>query len=145
MNSGDVIAAGGLPEGHPTPDESGDDPHADHGVQHLQDRAGIHGCWRYSASAMPSTGIATSEILPRIFLSISAAISGLVLRKSLEASRPCPRRVSPKLNQAPVFDTTSIATPTSSKPPSFETPSPYITSNSATRNGAATLFLTTFT
>ena len=34
-----------------------------------------------------------------------------------DARGPCPRRVSPKLNHAPVLDTTSIATPTSSRPP----------------------------
>jgi hypothetical protein len=49
------------------------------------------------------------------------------------------------VNHAPVLSTTPIATPTSSRPPSFETPSPYITSNSATRNGGATLFFTTLT
>ena len=63
----------------------------------------------------------------------------------MDASRPWPSRVSPKVNQAPVLVTVSIATPTSSRPPSLETPSPYMMSNSATRNGAATLFLTTLT
>ena len=73
------------------------------------------------------------------------ATSLFPLRNSLDASRPWPSRVSPKVNQAPVLVTTSIATPTSSRPPSLLIPSPYITSNSATRNGGETLFLTTFT
>ena len=84
-------------------------------------------------------------ILARILRSISAEMSALPLRKSLDASRPWPRRVSPNVNQAPVFVTTSIATPTSSRPPSREMPSPYMTSNSATRNGGDTLFFTTLT
>ena len=78
-------------------------------------------------------------------MSITAAMSGLALRKSFDASRPWPSRVSSNVNQAPVLDTTLIATPTSSRPPSLDTPSPYMTSNSATRNGGATLFFTTLT
>ena len=47
--------------------------------------------------------------------------------------------------KAPAFLTMPISRPTSIRPPSREMPSLYMMSNSAMRNGGATLFLTTLT
>ena len=47
------------------------------------------------------------------------------------------------LNQEPLFCTRSSFTPRSSISPSLLMPSPYMISNSASRKGGATLFLTT--
>src|SRR5258706_4172498 len=47
--------------------------------------------------------------------------------------------------QAPDFSSTPWLTPSSSTSPSREMPLPYRMSNSALRNGGATLFLTIFT
>ena len=48
------------------------------------------------------------------------------------------------LNHDPLFCTRSSFTPRSSISPRREIPSPYMMSNSASRKGGATLFLTTF-
>ena len=48
-------------------------------------------------------------------------------------------------NQEPDFSTTPARTPRSMSSPVFEMPSPYMMSNSTTRNGGATLFFTTLT
>src|SRR6185436_117874 len=142
----DLLAAPGLPQRHPARHEGGDQPRPEKRMDDLQDSGQVHrGTPPYSASSIPSTGSSISLILPRIRWSMIAAMSALVLRKSLEASRPWPRRVSSNVNHAPVLLTMLMATPTSSRPPSLDTPSPYITSNSATRNGGATLFFTTLT
>src|SRR5258707_1272224 len=47
--------------------------------------------------------------------------------------------MSPTLNHAPLFLTRPISKPRSIRPPSREMPSLYMISNSATRNGGATL------
>ena len=79
----------------------------------------------------------------RTAVSNLSASSGWSRKYCLAASRPCPRRSSPILNQEPLFCTRSSFTARSSRSPSLLMPSPYMISNSASRNGGATLFFTT--
>src|SRR5205823_5475030 len=95
------------------------------------------------------TGANASGVLmpsfSRIFASISAASSGFSFRKSRALSLPWPMRSFLYWYQAPDLSTTPQLTPSSRISPSRDTPSPWRISNSASRNGGATLFFTTFT
>ena len=71
------------------------------------------------------------------------ATSGFSRRKAFAFSRPWPNWSPSKVYQAPLFFTMPSATATSSRLPSQEMPLPNMMSNSATRNGGATLFFTT--
>src|SRR3989442_12273167 len=93
----------------------------------------------------PSAAPERSPSFSRTLASICAATSGCSRRKSRAFSRPWPMRSPPKAYQAPVFSTIPCSDAMSISSPSLEMPVPYRMSNSASRNGGATLFFTTFT
>src|SRR5260370_4978881 len=77
--------------------------------------------------------------------STSADMSGLSFRYSLAFSRPCPIRSFPYEYQAPDFSMIPASAAISTSNDSWLIPSSNMMSNSAWRNGGATLFFTTFT
>src|SRR5579885_2595341 len=99
----------------------------------------------FSVLSSPAPALLTATALARICASISLALAGLSFKYWRALSLPCPMR-SPRYEyQAPVFSMMPCCEPSSMISPSRDTPSPYRMSNSACRNGGATLFLTTLT
>src|SRR6266403_11157 len=88
--------------------------------------------------ALGLTGSGISSFLRSAVSSLSR-MSLFSFRKTRAFSRPWPMRSPPKLIHVPLFSSTPFSTPRSIKSPSREIPSPYTMSNSASRNGAATL------
>src|SRR5258706_1526292 len=78
-------------------------------------------------------------------VSTSADMSGWSFRYSLAFSRPCPIRSLPYEYQAPDFSMMPASAAISTSSDSWLIPSSNMMSNSAWRNGGATLFFTTFT
>src|SRR6266851_233394 len=100
-------------------------------------------CSAGAASVVSSrTGIPSARFTSH---SMRFITSGLSFKVCFEFSRPWPRRSPLYENHAPLFSTTRLFEARSSRSPSREMPSPYMMSNSASRNGGATLFLATFT
>src|SRR3989454_10751139 len=77
--------------------------------------------------------------------STSADMSGWSFRYNLAFSRPCPIRSLPYEYQAPDFSMMPASAAISTSSDSWLMPSSNMMSNSAWRNGGATLFFTTFT
>src|SRR6266545_317980 len=99
-----------------------------------------------SATAPPPPG--STLLTPRCCFtraSTSADISGWSFRYNLAFSRPCPIRSLPYEYQAPDFSMMPASAAISTSSVSWLMPSSNMISNSAWRNGGATLFFTTFT
>src|SRR5438093_5124935 len=77
--------------------------------------------------------------------STSADMSGWSFKYNLAFSRPCPIRSLPYEYQAPDFSMIPASAAISTSSDSWLMPSSNMMSNSAWRNGGATLFFTTFT
>src|SRR2546421_5708961 len=99
-----------------------------------------------SATGPPPPG--STLLTPRCCFtraSTSADMSGWSFRYNLAFSRPCPIRSLPYEYQAPDFSMMPASAAISTSSDSWLMPSSNMMSNSAWRNGGATLFLTTFT
>src|SRR5262245_56063487 len=90
-----------------------------------------------SAPAAFASGSSLTGIPNFIFTSRSIFLrsSAFSLSDTLAFSLPWPNRSPLYENQAPLFSTTRLFTARSSKSPSREIPSPYMMSNSHSRNG----------
>src|SRR5262249_37586038 len=91
-----------------------------------------------SSTAIGAGGVSPARAMPcfsRTARSICVATSGFAFKKSLAFSRPWPMRSPFQANHAPDFSTTFASDARSSTSPSLLMPSPYMMSNSTSRNG----------
>src|SRR5258708_275492 len=98
-----------------------------------------------SAAAPPASATGPTPRCSFTRVSTSADMSGWSFRYSLAFSRPCPIRSLPYEYQAPDFSMIPASAAISTSNDSWLIPSSNMMSNSAWRNGGATLFFTTFT
>src|SRR6267143_2586835 len=98
-----------------------------------------------SATAPPASATGPTPRCSFTRASTSADMSGWSFRYSLAISRPCPIRSLPYEYQAPDFSMIPASAAISTSSDSWLIPSSDMISNSAWRNGGATLFFTTFT